>query len=118
MFKTLFSKKSSASISLFLGMNRLAICLLQEGEVSLLAQADISSDAQWGEVFESWVNAHKLQNYQVSVVLGRDFYQTFDIEKPKVEESELLATLPFSIKDLVTESIFDLVVDYYDRPFV
>lgn len=118
MFKTLFSKKSPASISLFLGMNRLAVCLLEEGEISLLAQQDITSDAQWVEVFTSLVTTHKLQNHQVSVVLSRDFYQTFDIEKPKVEESELMATLPFSIKDLVTESIFDLVVDYYDRPFV
>lgn len=114
----LFSKKTPISISLFLGMNRLAICLLKEGEISLLDQVNISSDSEWEEVFESLVNTHKLQNAQVSVVLSRDFYQTFDIEKPKVEESELMANLPFSIKDLVAESIFDLIVDYYDRPVV
>mgnify|MGYP001240637392 CR=1 FL=1 len=118
MFKTHFSKKSPASISLFLGMNRLAICLLQKGEINLLAQAHISSDSEWEKVFESLVKTHKLQNAQVSVVLSRDFYQTFDIEKPKLKKSELIANLPFSIKDLVTESIFDLVVDYYDQPIV
>lgn len=118
MFKTLFSKKSLSSISLFLGMNRLAICLLDKGQIRLLDQAEITSDSQWEEVIDSWVNTHKLQHYQASVVLSRDFYQTFDIEKPKVSENELLANLPFSIKDLVTESIFDLVVDYYDQPLV
>ncbi len=117
MFKTLFSKKSPAQISLFLGMKRLAICLLEDGRIRLLAQATVSSDSQWPKVFESFVNEHKLHNSQVSVVLSRDFYQTFDIEKPKVEENELMASLPFAIKDLVSESIFDLVVDYYDRPF-
>jgi MSHA biogenesis protein MshI len=118
MLKTFFSTKPSISISLFLGMKRLALCILQEGKVSLLAQADISSDSQWEEQFAAWVNEHKLQKSQVSVVLSRDFYQTFDIEKPKVDENELLASLPFAIKDLITDSIFDVVVDYYDRPLM
>jgi len=117
MFKTLFSKKAQTKISLYLGSNRLVICLLEEGEIRLLAQSAVSSDTQWPQVLASLVNEHKLHQGQVSVVLSRDFYQTFDIEKPKVEESELMATLPFSIKDLVSESIFDLVVDYYDMPF-
>lgn len=118
MLKSFFSKKIPATISLFLGMERLAICALEDDKISLLAQADISSDLQWEEVFTSFVIEHKLQKSQVSIVLGRDFYQKFDIEKPKVEESELMASLPFAIKELVTESIFDLVVDYYDRPFI
>lgn len=118
MFKKYFSKKTSRSISVFFAMNRLAICILQEGKIQLLAAEDISSDAQWENVFDSLVNEHKLQNMQVSVVFSRDFYQTLDIEKPKVAEQELMASIPFAIKDLVSESIFDLIVDYYDRPLV
>jgi MSHA biogenesis protein MshI len=116
MLKAFFSKKSTSTISLYLGMNRLAICRLDKDKISLLAQSDISSDLQWEEQFAAWVDEHKLQKSQVSVVVSRDFYQTFDIEKPKVAEGELMASLPFTIKDLVTDSIFDLVVDYYDRP--
>lgn len=117
MLKNLFSKKVHTKISLYLGSNRLVICLLEEGRIHLLTQSAVSSDAQWPQVLASLVNEHKLHNSQVCVVLSRDFYQTFDIEKPKVEEGELMATLPFSIKDLVSESVFDLVVDYYDMPF-
>ncbi|WP_415227152.1 hypothetical protein [Psychromonas sp.] len=117
MFKNLFPKKVQTKISLYLASNRLVICLLEEGGIRLLAQTAVSSEAQWAQKFASVVNEHKLHHGQVSVVLSRDFYQTFDIEKPKVEEGELMATLPFSIKDLVSESIFDLVVDYYDMPF-
>lgn len=117
MFNNLFFKKAPISISLFLGMNRLAICILQEGKVSLLDHSDISSNLQWEEEFDKLVNKHSLQKSQVSVVLSREFYQSYDIDKPKVAEKELLASLPFLVKDLVTESIFDLVVEYYDRPF-
>lgn len=117
MLKTLFSKKVKTKISLYLASNRVVICRLEEGEIRLLAQSAVSSEMQWPQVVASLMNEQKLHHGQVSVVLSRDFYQTFDIEKPKVEESELMATLPFSIKDLVSDSIFDLVVDYYDMPF-
>ncbi|MCG6200988.1 hypothetical protein [Psychromonas antarctica] len=117
MLKTIFSKKVQTKISLFLGINRIAICLLESGVTRLLAQATVSSDLKWPQAFAALVDEHKLHQAQVSVVLSRDFYQTFDIEKPKVEDDELMATLPFAIKDLVSESIFDLVVDYYDVPF-
>ncbi|GLS89485.1 MSHA biogenesis protein MshI [Psychromonas marina] len=85
--------------------------------MTLLAKKTVQSEKQWAEIFSALVSELQLSGNQVSVVLGRDFYQTFDIEKPKVDESELLTTLPFSIKDLISESIFDQVVDYIDVPF-
>jgi len=117
MLEKWFSKQIEKQISLYLGGKQIAICHQLEGSPTLLAKKSLNSDGQWGEVFSALVQEFKLQGCQVSVVLGREFYQTFDIEKPKVEEAELLATLPFSIKDLVSESVFDLVVDYYDMPF-
>ena len=117
MLKKWFNKKTEKDISLYLGANQIAICHQQEGRPVLLAKKTLSSDKQWAQEFTHFVDEFQLQGCQVSVVLGREFYQTFDIEKPKVEQAELLASLPFSIKDLVSESIFDLVVDYYDMPF-
>lgn len=117
MVKKWFSKKVQSEISLYLGNKQIAICHLKEGRSVLLAKKIVSSESEWAHVFNTIVSEHKLQGCLVSVVLGREYYQTFDIEKPKVEESELLASLPFSIKDLVSESVFDLVVDYYDMPF-
>jgi MSHA biogenesis protein MshI len=116
MFKGIFSKKPTTRISLYLAKNRIALCHIKNGQVESLAHESIFSEAQWETVFSSFVQQYQLQNSEASVVLSRDFYQTFDIEKPKVAESELLVSLPFAIKDLVSESIFDLVVDYYDRP--
>ena len=117
MLKNWFSKQTAKQISLYLGGKQIAICHQLEGYPTLLDKKSVNSDGQWAEVLHALVQEHQLQGCQVSVVLGREFYQTFDIEKPKVEQSELLATLPFSIKDLVSESVFDLVVDYYDMPF-
>lgn len=117
MLKKLFAKKRQREISLYLGDKQIVICYQQEGKLTLLAKKELNSESQWSEVFTSLVDKYTLLGNQVSVVLGREFYQTFDIDKPKVDESELLASLPFTIKDLVSESVFDLVVDYYDMPF-
>lgn len=116
MLKKLFAKKSSNQICLYLAMDRLSICLIEDKSIRLLAQESVSSELQWQDTLVSLADEHKLQNHRVLVVLSRDFYQTFDIEKPKVEENELMASIPFAVKDLVSESIFDLVVDYYDIP--
>ncbi|MEH6454040.1 MAG: hypothetical protein V7782_13480 [Psychromonas sp.] len=116
LLKGFFSKKARSHISLYLANNRIAICHIENGIVELLDQESIASESQWVTVFTAFVKQYQLQNSEVSVVLSRDFYQTFNIEKPNVEDNELLASLPFAIKDLVSDSIFDLVVDYYDRP--
>jgi MSHA biogenesis protein MshI len=117
MYKKWFSKKTKKEICLYLGDKQIVICHFKENRPVLLAKKVVSSEAEWLDVFVTLVNEHQLQGCQVSVVIGRQFYQTFDIEKPKLDESELLASLPFTIKDLVSESVFNLVVDYYDMPF-
>lgn len=117
MLKKMFGKKTGKEISLYLGDKQIAICGQREGRITLLAKKAVRSEGQWSDVFLALLNEHQLVGSEISVVLGREFYQTFDIEKPNVEEAELLASLPFSIKDLVSESVFDLVVDYFDMPF-
>ncbi|MDA7745860.1 hypothetical protein N8878_00825 [Psychromonas sp.] len=116
MFKNPFSNRVKKTISIYLGMHKVAICEEKNGQPTLIAGEFVQSDAEWEAVIKKLVIAHNLQWFNVSVVLSKDFYQTFDIDKPQLEEKELLATLPFSIKDLVSDSVFDLVVDYFDKP--
>ena len=116
MLKTLFSNRSKKSISIYFGMNKVAICEFVNGKPILIAGELIQSDDEWSITIKKMVNEYRLKNHNVAVVIGKDFYQKFDIDKPDLEEKELQATLPFSIKDLVSESVFDLVVDYFDKP--
>ena len=116
MLKTLFSNRSKKSISIYFGMNKVAICEYVNGKPVLIAGELIQSDDEWSITIKKMVNEYRLKNHNVAVVIGKDFYQKFDIDKPDLEEKELQATLPFTIKDLVSESVFDLVVDYFDKP--
>jgi len=116
MLKKLFTKKKQKQISLYLGDKQIVICHREDGRPALLAKKQLNSEAQWEEVFLALVDEYSLSGNKVSVILGREFYETIEIEKPKLDDSELLASLPFAIKDLVSESVFDLVVDYFDMP--
>ncbi|TEW56743.1 hypothetical protein E2R68_01495 [Psychromonas sp. RZ22] len=116
MFKNIFPGRIKSTISIYLGMHKVAICEEKNGQVTLIAGEFIQSDAEWPAVIKKMVAKYALKHVNVSVVIAKNFYQTFDIDKPQLEEKELLATLPFTIKDLVSESVFDLVVDYFDKP--
>lgn len=116
MLTKMFTRKAASQVSLFLGDRQVVICVQQHGKKTLLAKKLISAEAEWEKAFLALVAKHNLAGSRFSVVLSREFYQTFDIDKPKADESELLASLPFSIKDLVSGSVFDLVVDYFDMP--
>jgi len=116
MFKSLLPKRIKKTMSLYLSMHKIAICEYKNNRPIFLAGEFIQSDAEWPLVLKKWVTEYRLQNYTVSIVLGKDFYQKFDLDKPELDEKELMATLPFAIKELVSESVFDLVVDYIDKP--
>ena len=116
MLKTLFPNRSKKTISLYFGMNKVAICECVNAQPVLITGELIQSDDEWSITVKKMVNEYRLKNHNVAVVIGKDFYQKFDIDKPDLEDKELLTTLPFAIKDLVDESVFDLVVDYFDKP--
>ena len=116
MFKNIFSKRIKKTISIYLSISKVAVCEESDGQFKLIAGELIQSESEWMTIINKIVTKHNLQGLNAVVVISQDFYQTFDIDKPKLEEKELLATLPFSIKDLVSESVFDLVVDYFDKP--
>lgn len=116
MLKKLFGKANVKTVSLYLNSNKVAICEQNNSQTKLLAAEFINTEAEWASTIQKMVTAQQLQGLKVDLVIGRDFYQSFDIDKPQLEEKELMSSLPFTIKDMVTESVFDLVVDYYDKP--
>ena len=68
------------------------------------------------EALQHWVNSHKLQKSPcVCLIAGRDC-DINQIEKPEVEDSELIQALTWRIKDLVSYDVDSAVVDIYPMP--
>jgi MSHA biogenesis protein MshI len=53
---------------------------------------------------------------QGHLILSSSHYQIVQVDKPKVPDNEIRAALKWQIKDLVTFSPEDMIVDYFDGP--
>ena len=116
MLKNIFNRKSKNKISLLIGLHKITVCHKVGDDVEWLDHQLISNDSEWEAAFSKIVVPHELQGAQVDVVLNHHLFENYEIDKPNVPEAEIAAALPFAIKSLVKGSIFDLVVDYYDKP--
>lgn len=68
------------------------------------------------QALQSWVNQHHLQKIPCICLMGHDDCDVNQIEKPNVDDSELLQALIWKIKDLVSYSVEEAVVDIYPMP--
>ncbi len=68
------------------------------------------------EALQSWVDRHNLQKTPCICLIGDDDCDINQIEKPNVDDSELLPALTWKIKDLVSYDVESAVVDMYPMP--
>lgn len=65
---------------------------------------------------QEWVHANNFQKCGCVCLMSTDDFNIHQVEKPKVEEAELLAALSWRVKDLIGYDIGSAVVDFYPMP--
>jgi MSHA biogenesis protein MshI len=68
------------------------------------------------QALHDWVNQHGLQKTPCICLIKDDDCDINQIEKPNVDESELIQALTWKVKDLVSYDIDSAVVDVYPMP--
>lgn len=68
------------------------------------------SHGNWENAFQEALSLGAKKE-KVCVVLGAAHYQSYQIDKPSIPESEWSAALPFLLKDLVTDPVSEIVAD-------
>lgn len=98
---------------------------IREHDIQLLLQSADSKSAEVAVqpiVDGNWQLAMQDALAQVSkamavtLILPPTMYQIVQLEKPALAEQELLAALPWQVKDLTDIALDDLVLDYIDLP--
>jgi MSHA biogenesis protein MshI len=67
-------------------------------------------------VLQNWVDQRGMKNAECVCLIGRHDVQLFQLDKPAVEESELLAAVSWKIKDLINYDLSAAVVDTFEMP--
>lgn len=113
--KTLFAKKEPANIlGISLCQNSIVYCYLVQGETPKWQNLPLI-EGSYSKTLASLSQQHQL-TAQVAIVLPAKLSQSVQVEKPNVPAEEINAALKWLVKDLVSISPEDMVLDYYDAP--
>jgi MSHA biogenesis protein MshI len=67
-------------------------------------------------VLKQWVEQHGLKNAPCVSLIANHDVQVFQLEKPAVEDSELMQAVSWKIKDLINYDVSTAVVDVFEMP--
>lgn len=119
-----FSKPQSAHLlGISLRQNSLAYCYIPQTDISLSDKNHLKSRCQQIEnlqgdfehVLSDFAEQQKVQG-QCQLVLSAAQYQIIQVAKPDVPENEIAGALKWQIKDLVTYTPENMVLDYFYAP--
>ncbi len=68
------------------------------------------------EALRKWVRANGLQKTPCVCLVAHDDCDVYQVEKPEVEESEMMQAVTWKIKDLISYDVGNAVVDSYPMP--
>lgn len=109
--KLAFWKTSATSISLgiFVTNKQLYVVSGAQGEDSQTIAVD---KGNWPKAFAA-VRAH-FGPAKVQLILANNFYQLVVADKPHVEEAEVTRALLWTVKDMVSEPVTNIQLDYFE----
>ena len=86
------------------------------GEILDCEFIEASSQEDQVESLKSWVRKNNLQKTPCVCLIADDDFDSYQVEKPEVEEAEMLQAVTWKIKDLINFDVSNAVVDSYPMP--
>ncbi len=99
-----------------------AVALVQTGKINPGAiirsefVAAAGTQAQV-EVLKEWVSDKNLQKTPCVCLIANDDCDIYQVEKPEVDDSEMVQAVTWKVKDLINYEVAHAVVDSYPMPF-
>ncbi|MGL1956525.1 MAG: MSHA biogenesis protein MshI [Colwellia sp.] len=116
----LFSKKESDQLlGITLRQESIAVCSLPAQTATEDAEAFFQNKAVQSSGFSATLKSlHDDTHFigQCHLVLTAQHAQIVQVDKPSVPKAEMIAALKWHVKDLVSISPDDMVLDYFDSP--
>lgn len=116
-FSALFNKSQSVGkLAIALSQSSIAVCFSSSSSQELrFAKITISANQPIAPNVEKLLTEHDCTG-ECQLMLSATHYHTVQIDKPDVPDNDLIAALPWLIKDLVPVAPEDMVLDYYISP--
>jgi MSHA biogenesis protein MshI len=104
------------AVGIEFGQKALLISVItrQQNRLCWVMQQRLDID-NWQQSLTKWVKQHRAGNTPCHVVFSTNRYQLMQVERPAVEEQELVQALRWSAKELLSSNE-EMAVDYFDLP--
>jgi MSHA biogenesis protein MshI len=104
--------ETDLSLGVFVTTSHVYVFRNAEGTLTEDSQVFAIDNANWVKVFAA-VLAH-FGPAKLQLILASNFYQLVVADKPNIEESELTQALLWSVKDMVSEPVTNIHLDYFE----
>ncbi|MGI2110251.1 biogenesis protein MshI [Shewanella frigidimarina] len=104
------------NVGVFLASNSLWVCQPQQGQSAPVISQFLVQKNNWSQAFEALKS--QFGRVRVQLVLSQQYYQLLQVEKPNVEPGEVTQALIWSVKDMVSEPVTDIHLDYFESSFI
>ncbi|MCL1139303.1 MSHA biogenesis protein MshI [Shewanella pneumatophori] len=112
--KIQFWRKSAPkqNLGVYICADKISVFQGSTAQVAAKTMTFAFNQHDWNSAFSQVVKEFGVANIQI--VLAADFYQLLLVDKPNVQEEELNAALLWSVKDIVTQAVTDIHLDYFE----
>ena len=86
------------------------------GKVLRSEFVEASGQQQQVEALKNWIRDQRLQKTPCVCLIARDDCDVYQVEKPEVEDGELIQAVTWKIKDLINYDVAHAVIDSYPIP--
>ncbi|MDX1678793.1 hypothetical protein [Arsukibacterium sp.] len=111
-----FGHKGAAGVAvLHLREHDIQLLLKPANSATATVQVQAINQGRWQLAVQEML-AKVSKSMALTLIIPPAMYQIIQLEKPAIAETELLAALPWQIKDLTDIALDELVLDYIDLP--
>lgn len=110
------SRAAEGRVGIEIGSERLAIACYRGDVLQLVDSAQVAGASDITAQLQQWVQQYRLQGVACTAVVHPKQYQLILTERPPVDDDELVAALPWKIKDLLHHPVADVAIDAFALP--
>jgi MSHA biogenesis protein MshI len=104
------------NVGVFVAGNSLWVCQPQQGQLAPVISQFLVQKNNWFQAFETLKS--QFGRVRVQLVLSQQYYQLLQADKPNVEPGEVTQALIWSVKDMVSEPITNIHLDYFESSLI
>ncbi|MGX9461681.1 biogenesis protein MshI [Shewanella sp. A14] len=103
-------------VGVFVADNCLWVYKPKQGQSAAIISQFLVKKNDWSQAFDAL--KHQFGRVRLQLVLSHEYYQLLQADKPNVEPAEVTQALLWSVKDMVSDPVTNIYLDYFESSII